>query len=236
MHTVYVIADSIRFDAGGFGNFEDATYRSDDIAEHPFEKTGYLDDMKNNPNQIDFRNFFGNMYWCSIGLVASPEFAYESYQDIPTDARVRLRLQSPYQRTDTVNGVNAGSPLYQFSTGGFAPNRNDLSTAQQALDLIRVVPNPYFGSSAYENSQLESVVKITNLPPRANITILMPNGSVVRNISKDNTNTFVEWDLTNDFNVPIASGVYIIHIEAPGIGEKVVKWMGSLRPTDLNAF
>ncbi|MBQ2578520.1 MAG: DUF1385 domain-containing protein [Lachnospiraceae bacterium] len=34
----------------------------------------------------------------------------------------------------------------------------------------------------------------------------------------------------------MGGSVYIIHINAPGIGEKVVKWFGALRPTDLNNF
>jgi hypothetical protein len=34
----------------------------------------------------------------------------------------------------------------------------------------------------------------------------------------------------------VASGAYIIHINAPGIGEKVVKWFGVMRPIDLDTF
>jgi hypothetical protein len=48
--------------------------------------------------------------------------------------------------------------------------------------------------------------------------------------------TYLEWDLKNAYNVPIASGVYIIHIDAGDLGEKIVKWFGALRPVDLNAF
>jgi len=42
--------------------------------------------------------------------------------------------------------------------------------------------------------------------------------------------------LKNDYGVPIASGLYIIHINSPGIGEKIIKWFGSLRPIDLDTF
>jgi hypothetical protein len=64
----------------------------------------------------------------------------------------------------------------------------------------------------------------------------MTNGTLIRTIRKDNSQTFVEWDMKNQFNVPIASGIYLIHIDAGPIGQKVVKWIGSLRPVDLNAF
>jgi hypothetical protein len=30
--------------------------------------------------------------------------------------------------------------------------------------------------------------------------------------------------------------VYLVHVKADGIGEKIVKWFGTLRPVDLNAF
>ena len=38
------------------------------------------------------------------------------------------------------------------------------------------------------------------------------------------------------YGIPIASGLYIIHVDAPGIGEKVIKWFGTMRPIDLNTF
>jgi hypothetical protein len=48
--------------------------------------------------------------------------------------------------------------------------------------------------------------------------------------------TYVEWDLKNTYSVPIASGVYIIHVDPGELGEKIVKWFGALRPVDLNSF
>jgi len=36
--------------------------------------------------------------------------------------------------------------------------------------------------------------------------------------------------------IPVASGIYIIHVDAQGIGEKTVKWFGVLRPIDLDTF
>jgi hypothetical protein len=59
---------------------------------------------------------------------------------------------------------------------------------------------------------------------------------MIRQIRKDNSMTYVEWDLKNTYSVPIASGVYIIHVDAGELGEKIVKWFGALRPVDLNSF
>jgi hypothetical protein len=83
---------------------------------------------------------------------------------------------------------------------------------------------------------LDNRIKITNLPVKCTVRIYTAGGILVRTISKDNDKTFTDWDLKNDVGVPIASGVYIIHVNAPGIGEKTIKWFGSLRPIDVNNF
>jgi hypothetical protein len=160
---------------------------------------------------------------------------FSDYRDIPTEAKVEIRVQSPFGRTKAI-AANKGNPLYEFDLTDFSVVTGDRAVATSALDNIRVVPNPYYGSSGYEDGQLDNIVKITNLPRRCEINIFMPNGTLVRSLSKDNSLTYIEWDLKNDFNVPIASGIYMIHIDAGPIGQKVVKWMGSLRPIDLNAF
>jgi len=51
-----------------------------------------------------------------------------------------------------------------------------------------------------------------------------------------NLETSYDWDLTNMKGIPVSSGLYIIHVDAPGIGEKVVKFFGVMKPIDLNSF
>jgi len=46
----------------------------------------------------------------------------------------------------------------------------------------------------------------------------------------------LDWDLKNSTNIPIAGGVYICHIDVPGVGETVLRWFGALRPLDLQNF
>jgi hypothetical protein len=58
----------------------------------------------------------------------------------------------------------------------------------------------------------------------------------VRYYTKDSEITSVDWDLKNQAGIPIASGVYIIHVEVPDMGEVVLKWFGGLRPPDLESF
>jgi len=225
MHVVYVLADSSSFR----GTMKDLTYQGDAIDDYPMK-----DEIENMSSALTRTDVWGAMTWCSIGMLSSNEYQFTDYRDIPTEALVEIRVQSPFGLTATSG--NEGRPLYEFDLDPYNAELNNLTIAETALDNIRVVPNPYYGSSGYEDGQLDNIVKITNLPQRCTINIFMPNGTLVRTISKDNSLTYTEWDLKNDFNVPIASGVYLIQIDAGPIGQKVVKWMGSLRPIDLNAF
>ncbi len=226
MHVLYVFNDST-FINGTI----DLGYKGDNIDDHPLK-----DPLENMSSALRKRNIYKSVAWVSIPMIRD-DFAFTDYRDIATDVKVSLRVTKRFRRSGVAGyGPNQGAPQYEFSTNGYQSIQNDRTAGSEALDLIRVVPNPYYGGSYYEDSQLDNIVKITNLPPQATVSIFMTNGTLIRTINKDNSLTFVEWDLKNDFNVPISSGIYLIHIDAGELGEKVVKWMGSLRPVDLNAF
>jgi hypothetical protein len=132
--------------------------------------------------------------------------------------------------------INKGLPLYTFNTDALTPTR-DKAIGTDMLDEIKAVPNPYYAYSQYETGRLDYRIKIINLPEECTINIFTVNGVLVRTFKKDDpTVTSIDWDLKNQDRIPIASGLYIIHINAPGLGEKVIKWFGVLRPIDLNSF
>ena len=87
-------------------------------------------------------------------------------------------------------------------------------------------------------TRLDNRIKITNLPggKPVRIRIYDAGGILVRTLEKDSPETFIDWDLKNERNVPIAGGVHIMHVEIPGVGEKVIKWFGVMRPIDLDNF
>ncbi len=225
MHVIYVLGDSV---ALRVNDVRDLTYTGDDPADWP------LGDVFGGSTTIAVRDLFKGFAWASMAAVSSPDYEFLSYDQIPTSATVQLRVAKPYQAVVSPT-TNAGYPQYGFTTNGSETQYN-MQVAENALSNVRVVPNPYYGSSLYEGSQLDSKVKIINLPDNCKINIYMTNGTLIKSFNKTNSLTYIEWDLKNDFNVPIASGVYIIHIDAGELGETVVKWMGSLRPVDLNAF
>ncbi len=182
---------------------------------------------------------YSNAMYVSIPH-ANPEAEWLS-----NDAKVRIRIAKPYQRyyagkhtghellaNDT---ENRNYPMYSFSTKSVATTENNIEKAKSDLDLISVVPNPYYAYSTYETNQLDNRVKITNLPRKCTVTIYSTNGSMIRQYTKDEVSTTIEWDLKNYAGIPISGGVYIIHVKSD-VGEKIVKWFGSLRPIDLNSF
>ncbi len=194
--------------------------------------------LKGSPNSITLMQVHREIMWVSIPMAVAGE------EWLQNDAWVRLRVNYSYQKaiwnklnsTVTSSEYNSNYPAYSFNTDNIATITGDLATAESALDIIRAVPNPYYAFSAYETDQLDNRVRITNLPERCTISIYSTNGVLVRRYKKDETDTYLDWDLKNAANIPIASGVYYIHIDAPNIGEKVIKWFGVLRPVDLNAF
>ena len=46
----------------------------------------------------------------------------------------------------------------------------------------------------------------------------------------------MDWDLNNAAGIKVSSGVYIIHIDAGQLGERVIKWFGIMRPIGLDSF
>jgi hypothetical protein len=53
------------------------------------------------------------------------------------------------------------------------------------MELINIVPNPYYAFSKYEVNQLDNRVKITNLPSKCTISIFTLNGTLIRKFKRD---------------------------------------------------
>ena len=168
----------------------------------------------------------GNPVKISI-RVAKP---YRSgYADFPLEV-----VSDELYDTENHNGYY---PFYTFSTDGCAPVMKDLEKGKEDLNLITVVPNPYYAFSSYEDNALTHKVKIANVPDKCVVTIYTVNGAKIRQFKKDSNVTSIDWDLTNHANTPIASGFYIIHVrDLVNGGEKTVKFYCAMRQVDLNTF
>jgi phosphopantetheinyl transferase len=42
--------------------------------------------------------------------------------------------------------------------------------------------------------------------------------------------------IKNEKGIPIASGMYLFHVQLDGIGETILKWFGAMRPLDITSF
>lgn len=179
-----------------------------------------------------------NIYSC-ISWIAYPLLAPNS-QLLATDAKLSLRVGKEYKDFSNISapkgGPNGGKPMYSWSMDDIRTETGSADQLSSVLDYINVVPNPYYAYSEYEDNRLDTRVKITNLPERCTVKIYTVNGKLVRDFEKDSPITSLDWDLNNHRGIPVASGIYLIHVEVPDIGEVVLKFFGGIRQIDLQGI
>jgi hypothetical protein len=171
------------------------------------------------------------------------------YKDglIPNDATVKLRVNNAYA-PNKGKGTNGNHPAYTFKLENRQAKELTTQGIDSSLNMINVVPNPYYGYSAYEINEFSTTVKITNLPAKSTVTIHTVDGRFIRQFKRDerpgvlNTKAnpgilakqiapAVEWDMKNDKGIPVASGVYLIHIDSPE-GTRTLKFFAVNRQFD----
>jgi hypothetical protein len=154
---------------------------------------------------------------------------------LSTDVTIRLRVNKEYKNF-VGSGENAGKPMYGWSMEDIATKVGSQDMLKEALAMINVVPNPYYAFSEYERTRLDTKVKIVNLPEVCTVRIYTSNGKLVRSFKKDSPQTYIDWDLTNHKAIPVAGGIYLIHVDVPGVGERVLKFFGGMRQSDLQGI
>ncbi|MBX2821392.1 MAG: hypothetical protein KTR29_16980 [Rhodothermaceae bacterium] len=112
---------------------------------------------------------------------------------------------------------------YRFTTRSQAV---DESATSSILDEVKVVPNPYVVASVLEEQPFlrgrgERFIRFINVPIGSTIRIYTASGDFIRELQHDGfADGAVYWDLLTKDGLEIAFGLYLYHIEAPGIGEK----------------
>ncbi len=245
-----------------FGHNGDKTWNSDPnfgngIKMVPrYDEGKFIHDMLNvantlNTSDIYARQVFEDAMWVNMPLLVPGHALLES------DVKIRLRVAKSYQNGYTTTTtpiidtaatpINNNLPVYDFNTSDIGTIKGSADAAVKALDLINIVPNPYYAYSGYETTTSQTIVKITNIPVNCKITIFTMNGTLVRtfNVAQSENSqksingvavTSQDWDLNNQSRIPIASGLYLIHVDVPNVGERTLKWFGVLRPLDLDAY
>lgn len=197
-------------------------------------------------NQLRKVNALKRITWAGLPILQTGQrFLSVAEGLIPNEAVVKLRVANPYA-VEVGTGEFNGYPTYRFKIEGKQADALDAVGIENALDKINVVPNPYYAFSDYEDSRLSNVVKITNLPAKCVVSIYSLDGKFIRRYNRDeaprapNGNAIpnaqiipdLEWDLKNSKGIPISAGVYLIHVDAPGLGERTLKWFGITRQFD----
>jgi hypothetical protein len=123
---------------------------------------------------------------------------------------------------DTGNGIVG--PLENTPASNPAAGTNTVEVVPRAavatasLDAVRVVPNPYVVASGWETGK-EKILQFTHLPEQATIRIFNSAGEKVRVIEHNGQTSIAPsiatWDLKNESNQVVASGLYFFYLDSP---------------------
>ncbi len=123
----------------------------------------------------------------------------------------------------------AGGDYFEVKTRS---SRLDNQLAKDRMKNISVVPNPYVAAAKWERRSLyqsgrgDRKIDIVNLPAECTVKIFTINGALVKTLVKTPTMTSgaLSWDLISDDGMEVAYGLYVYHVNAPGVGEHIGKF------------
>ena len=207
------------FETGTPVNFEVWSTTTDQQLEFLFEEEGQPDGLLGAGDVIttvfDMSGFRFNLGW---------RFTFDAPQGedtvMPANGDVyALSVSKPFSSLDRVTFTTRAS--------GFDPVR-----AVAELEDIYVVPDPYVVNASWEQPLFnqtgrgERRIDFVNLPPECTIHIFNTAGKLVQTIHHDSSleDGTESWDLVSKDGLTVSFGVYIYHVEAPGIGEMLGKF------------
>ncbi len=120
-----------------------------------------------------------------------------------------------------------GYPVsYSWTVKGTITGNNSIAQLNNEIENVKVFPNPYYGGTRLETNPDDRFIYFSNLPKACTIFIYTLSGVLIRKIIRDATdprNSLEKWNLRNQDNNLVASGMYIAVIDNPQIGAKVLK-------------
>ncbi len=130
--------------------------------------------------------------------------------------------------------VKTTKPFSALDTLYFTANGAAIESAldEDRLEEIAVVPNPYVVTASWEPQHLFATgrgirkIDFINLPPQCTIRIYTLSGKYVAMVEHNDVlwDGAESWNLLSRDGLEIAYGVYIYHVEAPGIGNHIGKF------------
>ncbi len=179
------------------------------------------------PNRSKQNN--GQWDW-GEGIIFQPQGA--------TDPTVAYQVTFDFDTTVTDKVLPTNGDIYKLVTNKpfekgdafiFETQKSEYvaSNVNNKLKEINVVPNPYVAYSISENpgrtqvKRGERELQFRNLPPQCTIRIYTLTGELVDTIVKDDNGSIAYWNLLSSEGMRIAYGVYIYHVDVPGVGEHI---------------
>jgi hypothetical protein len=130
------------------------------------------------------------------------------------DASFPANVDAVMPEIGTVFRMTTTKPNTTADTFAFSTSDAVASSMSFDCDDINVWPNPYYAFNPEERTPVDYQMHFTYLPDNATIRIYNMAGHMVKKIDHMGAQQEV-WDLTNNFNLPVASGMYIAVIEGP---------------------
>jgi len=111
---------------------------------------------------------------------------------------------------------------YTLSTTSLMSKKDEYN-----LDMVRVVPNPYYIRAPWDKSRFEQQVWFQGLPSVCTIRIFNAAGLLVKTIDHEAEGAGAgasAWNLRTDEGSTVVSGLYIYQVTTPNGKEKVAKF------------
>ncbi|MCD6250082.1 MAG: hypothetical protein J7J98_07130 [candidate division Zixibacteria bacterium] len=149
--------------------------------------------------------------------------------DTTADASGGATVPSGYNQDlpeqGTVFRINTAKPNATNDVFTFSPSApTAVAMGEEALQAIKAVPNPFYLYGPYDPAVGNRQIYFSNLPTECTITIYNLAGDYINRVEKNDASTSSAfWNVQTENNLPVASGIYIYVVDAPGFGTKIGK-------------
>ncbi len=210
----------------------------------------YIDTTAFNGSRVNFKvkdiihNEYIGVETAEIGIDWVPGEVCFLYRLDGSNPIIVWQIESSYPDSNNTTAPGTGDIYYLATNKAFA--EGDLFSfeteapyiskekAKSVLDKISVVPNPYVATNAIEPTNKVSTAErgyrrlyFDHLPQECTIRIYTQAGELVKvlehNSTMDDGKEF--WNLLTRDNMEVAYGLYFFHVDAPGVGEKIGKFV-----------
>jgi len=184
-------------------------------------------DVDGNPNPVDSTDVIDILtYDPSAPTLGRPTWRIEL--DTPAKGPI------PPPRFGDLVDIRVQKPLSEGDVFTFTATAKsvDASAAQQGFaSTPYVVPNPYIGAASFEPARFATSgrgdrrIEFRGIPANSTVRIYNVRGDLVQTLRQDGSDAgIVAWDLRTKDNLDLAPGLYIFHVDAPGVGTHVGKF------------